>query len=436
MDRPKSYAVSVFLLIASFVWIVTFVIAGLFYYRENVFKAEGLNGALQTASASALRALESGQQPSQVARAMRSADGALRVTILDRNGVVLYDTGGVPAGTDHSDRHEVALAMAGGAGYTLSRQSATGGDYFYSARSDGGDYIVRASLPHNPILDGRLEGETDYLLVAVLMSLVLTVVAFFAARRMGRMADDRLAATRRQLVSEEQERSRMKARLTANINHELKNPVHALRACLDTLADNADRLTPEMTQRLCQSGRDEACRLSALIDDIGTLTRLSEADDAPVEKEAMDLRDILDQIQGYVASLPPGRAMRLHVEVPQSLPANGNPSLLASVFRNLVDNALQHSSGRDIWIKLEAETPEAYKFSVSDNGIGIPEEHRGRVFERFYRVDAGRSRASGGTGLGLAIVKNALGVHGGKITAGQRSGGGARFTFTLSKGLR
>ena len=115
------------------------------------------------------------------------------------------------------------------------------------------------------------------------------------------------------------------------------------------------------------------------------------------------------------------------------MPICANRSLLESIFLNLVNNSLSYSGGRDIFISLIEDNSEMYKFSYSDNGIGLDEAHFPRIFERFYRIDDGRSRKKGGTGLGLAIVKNAVLFHGGEISIRSRDGGGLEFIFTLSK---
>ena len=129
-----------------------------------------------------------------------------------------------------------------------------------------------------------------------------------------------------------------------------------------------------------------------------------------------------------------------HITVVNKLPSEviltGSSSLLYSIFRNLTDNAIAYA-GNDIQITINCfrEDEKFYYFSFSDTGVGVPEEHLNRLFERFYRVDKGRSRKLGGTGLGLAIVKNAVLFHGGTIFAKNMPKGGREFVFTLKKDI-
>ena len=127
------------------------------------------------------------------------------------------------------------------------------------------------------------------------------------------------------------------------------------------------------------------------------------------------------------------KGMKAVVDLPERLVIHGNQSLLYSIFRNLTDNAIAYA-GEGTTIQLSAhDEGSQWRFVFSDNGVGIEPQHLSRIFERFYRVDKGRSRKMGGTGLGLAIVKNAVGLHGGSITATCPAEGGMRFEFTLNK---
>ena len=119
--------------------------------------------------------------------------------------------------------------------------------------------------------------------------------------------------------------------------------------------------------------------------------------------------------------------------LPNGIVVNGEYSLIYSIFRNLTDNAIAYA-GDGVTIELKGrETRSSWFFEFSDNGVGVPEECLSRLFERFYRVDKGRSRSMGGTGLGLAIVKNAVLRHGGMINVNNRRGGGLIFLFSLKK---
>ena len=145
------------------------------------------------------------------------------------------------------------------------------------------------------------------------------------------------------------------------------------------------------------------------------------------------LIDIVDEIRADMQLRPEGQRLRVNCDFPYPLEMEGSPSLLGSVFRNLADNAAAYSGGRDIFIRLLDNSPEQYTLQFADNGIGVEEEHLPHIFERFYRIDKGRSRKLGGTGLGLAIVKNAVMMHGGTISVRNSARGGLEFTFTLHK---
>lgn len=123
----------------------------------------------------------------------------------------------------------------------------------------------------------------------------------------------------------------------------------------------------------------------------------------------------------------------LHVDFPDEVIVDGNPSLIGSIFRNLTENAIAYSEGKHIYISLLENNDKVYRIRFEDDGKGVAQEELPRIFERFYRVDKGRSRQKGGTGLGLAIVKHAVQFHGGTIVATNRPHGGLRLEFTLDK---
>ncbi len=246
-----------------------------------------------------------------------------------------------------------------------------------------------------------------------------------------RQATDEIGREHDNAMHEHQEKLRIKRQLTNNINHELKTPVAAIQGYLETMIRSKD-ITDEERNAFIEKCYVHSQRLTRLLQDVSTITRLEDGS-SRIECEAVNLRAIIDDIASEIALLAVERRMRTNVELPEKMFVKGNSSLLFSIFKNLTDNAVSYSGGRDIYIRLESEDEDWYTITLSDNGIGIDEEHLPHIFERFYRIDAGRSRKLGGTGLGLSIVKNSVLFHGGDISVKNRKVGGLEFTMTLPK---
>ncbi len=232
-------------------------------------------------------------------------------------------------------------------------------------------------------------------------------------------------------LHEQQEKLRIKRQLTNNINHELKTPVAAIQGYLETLINNHD-MSSEERDSFIGKCYNHSLRLSQLLHDVSTITRLEDGS-SRIECESVELRSIIDEIASEVALLPDDKRMRFNVDLPENMAVKGNSTLLMSIFKNLTDNAIAYSAGRDIFIRLVECSDSFYTLTFSDNGIGIDEEHIRHIFERFYRIDKGRSRKLGGTGLGLSIVKNAVLFHGGDIEVYNRPHGGLEFRMTLPR---
>lgn len=233
-------------------------------------------------------------------------------------------------------------------------------------------------------------------------------------------------------ITQEEEQARLKRQLTQNIAHELKTPVSSIQGYLETIISNPN-IPQENLRTFLERSYAQSNRLTLLLRDISMLTRMDEAPEM-VEKETVDLSRIVENILNEVALGLEEKQIRVINLLPKNLILSGNSSLLYSIFRNLTDNAIAYAgTGIQITINCFREDEKFYYFSFSDTGIGVPEEHLNRLFERFYRVDKGRSRKLGGTGLGLAIVKNSVLFHGGTIFAKNAPTGGLEFVFTLQK---
>jgi two-component system sensor histidine kinase SenX3 len=234
------------------------------------------------------------------------------------------------------------------------------------------------------------------------------------------------------LLVEDQTESRkveqIRRDFVANTSHELKTPVGALALLAETVEDAAD--DPEAVRRFAGRMRQEAARLTNLVQDMITLSRIQAAEPVPdpvpvkldgVVAEAIDRCRMKASVRGIeiVASGDPG------------LTVLGDEDLLITALRNLLENAVAYSPDKTRVDVSTSRADDMAEITVADQGIGIPERDLERIFERFYRVDPARSRATGGTGLGLAIVKHVTSAHGGVVKVRSTEGKGSAFALRL-----
>ena len=344
--------------------------------------------------------------------------------------------------------------MKVGQGTSVERQSKTlKQDYFYVASYFPKSHlIVRTALPYNNDLAKSLQADQHYIWFAIIAIILLTIVLYRFTYRLGKnvskltifayKADhneslevedlakfpndelgeiaERIIKMYKRVQTTRKEQDVLKRQLTQNIAHELKTPVASIQGYLETILDNP-HINEQTKEQFLQRCYAQSERLTSLLHDISTLNRLDDGSDM-IDFEAVDITQMVNDITRETALVRPERIV-----------VKGNRSLLYSVFRNLTDNAIAYA-GEGRTITLEAkEQGNKWHFIFRDNGQGVPPEHLARLFERFYRVDKGRSRKMGGTGLGLAIVKNAVLLHGGTIRVSNLPKGGLKFEFTIKK---
>lgn len=227
-------------------------------------------------------------------------------------------------------------------------------------------------------------------------------------------------------------RSIMKQQLTSNIAHELKTPISSIKGYLETVCNNPE-IDPAKLHYFAEKARNQTDRLSLLVNDIALLNKIEESSEL-YSKEKVNVFNLVSEVIESFSDSLKNRQVQIETLVSREAVVNVNYSLLFSVFRNLLENSLNYG-GDNITVTIQNyyEDSNFYYFSFADNGQGVQEEHLSRIFERFYRVDSGRSRKQGGTGLGLAIVKNAILSFKGEITVRNRQGGGLEFLFSLPK---
>lgn len=472
LTRRLTYHRRLFLYLLGFSWTLVACFVVFQYKREQQFKAQQLDARLQLFNLQLLDAMSEGVDPGSFIEQGRLPFDDMRLSVIDHGGQVIFDNSldSLPR-SNHLARKEITDAMRHGTGYTLRRLSqTTEKNYFYSAMN-GHDVVVRSAVPYTLSHRELLDADLGFLWFMLGVTFVFSVVGYFATRRLGlnmtrltkfaekaergeRIYDDEgfphdelgeisnhivrlyakmqrttadLKAEHQRTLHEEQEKIRIKKQLTNNINHELKTPVASMMVCIETLLAHPD-LPEKKRMEFISRCHDNGERLRSLLDDVSTITRMDDGSRV-IAKTPLNLAEVVRNVVS--ASSTPGFCV--HCDLPEDMPMCGNASLLESVFRNLLDNSVAYSGGSNIEIGLIGTTAESYRIRFADDGSGIDDEHLAHIFERFYRIDKGRSRKSGGTGLGLSIVKNAVMLHGGTISVANRQTGGLEFVMTIRR---
>ena len=471
-----SYHKRLFFILLAFSWSIILCSIGFQYVREKQYKSDFLSAQLQLYNRHLLATIEDGGRYEDYINNNEKPFEDLRISIITLSGNVIFDNMLHPDSLDnHRSRPEVAQALKKGSAYHIGRQSASDGrEYFYSA-TRGERVLVRTAIPYSSSLQELLRADWNFLGIMIVISLAMSILAYFATRRLGKSIErlnrfaakaekgesfdedepfpnDELGSISNHIVKlyaqwqqtikdrdraheaamrEEQEKIRIKRQLTNNINHELKTPVASIQVCLETLLSGIS-ISEEKKRELIERCYTNNERLRHLLDDISLITRMEDGN-LLITKEKITINSIIDDIAEELEIMPEEERFTLHTNFKELVFIEGNLSLIGSIFRNLTENAIAYSGGKNIYISLIEHNEKYCKISFEDDGCGVEEKQIPRLFERFYRVDKGRSRRMGGTGLGLAIVKHAIQFHGGTITANNIPGGGLRFEFSIQK---
>ncbi len=233
-------------------------------------------------------------------------------------------------------------------------------------------------------------------------------------------------------ITRPEKRRLLKQQLTSNIAHELKTPLASIKGYIETLMTNPN-IEKEKQQYFIERAHAQSERLNLLLNDISLLNNIEDAGEL-FEIKTVNVKNIVSDVIENLGTRLSEKNIKCKLNISNEVIINGNDSLLSSVFQNLVENTVNYA-GENIKIEITnyMEDKKFHYFSYSDSGVGIPEEHLHRIFERFYRIDSGRTREMGGTGLGLSIVKNAILLHKGKISVRNKPYGGIEFLFSLAK---
>lgn len=445
------------------------------YQREKEYKIDILHSRLQMYNYEMVQSLgKDGLADDSLFHdyVKRHSVKGLRVSVIDISGRVVLDSYNAHPDNmeNHSRRTEIRQAMSEGSGFDIKRTSqSTNETYFYSATRFG-KVIVRTAVPYSAELTRSLQADNSYIYFTIALTLLFGIALFINTNRIARhigylrefaikaengkeldhelerrLPDDELGDISHTIIQlywklrhSEEEKIRIKRQLTQNAAHELKTPAGSIHGYLETILENPD-MPADRLRHFLERCHAQSERMNRLLLDMSTLTKLDAMDGVTTGKtDDYPLIDVAQIVHGVVddtALQLQQKGIRPCVSIPERLMLHGDQSLVYSIFRNLIDNVISYATGATLLSvtckEVEEKGCRCYRFSVSDNGQGVEPQHLDRLFERFYRVDKGRSRKLGGTGLGLAIVKNAVAVHGGTVVAQQTLGGGLTVVFTM-----
>lgn len=468
--RSKSFQRNLFFSIGGIFLLFAICFSLYQYRREKEYKIDILHSRLQTYNYELMQSLgDQGVLCDSLFEAYTQSHSIdrMRVTIIDTNGRVLQDNyyQAIDSLPNHLKRIEVQEALANGNGYDIKRTSeSTHETYFYSATRFG-NLVVRSAVPYSAELTESLKADNTFFYFTIAITFLLSIVLYLNTRRISRhirylrefavkaekgeeldheleqrLPDDELGEISHTIITlywklrhSEEDKLRLKRQLTQNAAHELKTPAASIHGYLESILDNPD-MPQDKRQHFLERCYAQSERMSKLLMDMSQLTRLDEMPASFSENREINNFDIVPIVYNVLEDTAlqlQEKGIKPIVELPESIlissPFADPESLIYSIFRNLVDNVLSYATGATS-IRISYNNGE---FVFSDNGAGVAPLHLPYLFERFYRVDKGRSRKLGGTGLGLAIVKNTVVAHSGTITALSTPGGGLTIKFTL-----
>ena len=447
------------------------------YQREREFSQEKLNNVLSNYN---YQLFSRTQQEGDIDKTVRQfieeiPQKELRVTIIDPNGKVLFDNSGTEEFNNHNDRSEVRKARLYNEGFAIRTSGSTGRRYFYSA-SNIGSYIYRSALPYDPYVQSALSTDKDFIYFMILMTLifffVLSRFTFSIGRTISKLRDfalniekdripetdytfpnDELGDISKNIVTLYHQQQKAKDELSMEREKLIKHFQYAKEGFAMFTPEGKEILSNILLIQFSNVISDNQIRQAEEVIDIQELEPIKAflnknipntnrkrkvlRDSVTIDKNGKIflIECILFLDNSYEISINDISRQEEESRMKRQLTQNVAHELKTPV-SSIQDNAIAYAGeGSLIIVNCYKEDPKFYYFSFADNGVGISEEHINRIFERFYRVDKGRSRKVGGTGLGLSIVKNGVNFHKGQISAKSSPGKGVTFFFTLKKKL-
>ncbi len=399
-----------------------------------------------------------------------SRNVAKRITIILPSGIVLADSEEDPSAMEnHADRAEVKVALAGSVGIATRPSRTLNREMMYVAlpilKNGKPVAVVRTAMPMKALGGALHRFDVRIALDAAIVAFLVAAAFFIYSRRAMRPLEEirrgahhfrdgdlswrlrvqgpaeirSLAETMNQMAAElaaRMERLKeledIRREFVANVSHELKTPVTSIRGFAETLRDDSEA-DPRLAKQYLEIIAAQAGRLSSIIEDLLQLSRIEQETHGggTIEHSCSEIRPLIESAVAILSTTAREKKIGLAIVCTEGLTADINAPLLEQAIVNLIDNAIKYSGeGRPVRVEARPDG-NSVRIDVCDEGLGIAAEHLPRIFERFYRVDKGRSRKLGGTGLGLAIVKHIVHLHGGSVSVKSEMGKGSTFTILI-----
>lgn len=377
---------------------------------------------------------------------MSQADERTRITQIDENGDVLYDSSSEESDMEnHGAREEIKEALASGTGESERVSDTLGRElYYYAVLLDDGTVLRVAKSMDNLAMTALNVLPVMGVLAVIMMGFALMLAKWQTQKLIKPINELNLETPLENTIYEEltpllvamdkqnkekEAVSNMRKEFSANVSHELKTPLTSISGYAEIMKNGMVRPAdiPVFSERIYK----EARRLITLVEDIIKLSKLDE-ESVELEKEEVDLYDLTMEIVSRLSPQASQKHIRMEV-MGEQVNCFGIRQILDEMVYNVCENAIKYNNegGRvSVWVGATLDGP---KISVSDTGIGIPKEHQERIFERFYRVDKSHSKERGGTGLGLSIVKHGALLHGAKVSVDSAPGKGTRIEMLFPK---
>ena len=324
------------------------------------------------------------------------------------------------------------LSAPGGIVFDSAGRGAKGEECLFAVRPCG-EFRVRLGLPLSRVLAPYRRARTGFLLAGVVGGTGVLFVLLFSFRQRARLRE--LAMERdaqRRLVEEMRKVESFRRDFIADVSHEIKTPLTGIIGSVDLLMSSED-IPRESKDRLMGMVKSESVRLNDIAQGILSLARLErDAASGSSEFAPTDVSEIVREVAGRLDAQAKGKGIKIRVDVPESCMVLCDGQLISGALSNLLVNAIRHS-GADMVLVSVSESADFVTLTVEDHGVGVPAEHRARVFERFYRVDRSRGADTGGAGLGLAIVRSVADLHRGVVALAPVQPSGCRFSLSIPR---